>query len=143
MPRPPIEVVDALVDTHFPEVHFGGRTLFIDRLTDDGAIVRLKSHPRNLRPGGTVSGPAMFTLADYGVYVAILAQLGDKGLQAVTSTMTLNFLARPQPGDVIAEIRVLRAGRRLVVTEIEMRSDGKTELVAHATATYVLPAVVR
>jgi uncharacterized protein (TIGR00369 family) len=140
MPDASVATIEALIDTHFPEIHHGGRTLYIDRLTQDGAVVRLKSHPRNLRPGGTVSGPAMFTLADYGVYVAILARFGEPGLQAVTSTITLNFLARPQPGDILAEIRILRAGRRLIVTQIEMFGEGRPELLAQATATYVMPS---
>jgi uncharacterized protein (TIGR00369 family) len=140
MPESPVEAVGALVDRHFPEIHYGGRTLYIDHITQDGAIVRLKSHPRNLRPGGTVSGPALFTLADYGVYVAILGRFGEAGLASVTSNMTLNFLARPQPGDIVAQIRILRAGRRLIVTQIEMFSDGRPELLATAIATYVMPS---
>ncbi len=131
--------VDQLIDTHFPEIHLGGRTLFIETLTDTGAVIRLKAHPRNLRPGNTISGPALFTLADYGVYVAILAKLGDNGLQAVTTNMTLNFINRPQPFDVIGDIRLVKLGRRLIVAEVEMRSDGREDLVAHATATYVRP----
>ena len=131
--------VDHLINLHFPEVHFGGRVLFIDALTADGARVRLKSHPKNLRPGGTVSGPAMFTLADYGAYVAILARLGEGGLQAVTTNINLNFMRRPQPGDVLGEIRLIKSGKRLIVAEIEMTADVDAALVAHAVATYIRP----
>jgi uncharacterized protein (TIGR00369 family) len=132
--------VDALIDEHFPAIHFGGRTLSIDALTERGALVRLKSHPKNLRPGNTVSGPAMFTLVDYGVYVAILAHLGDSALQSVTTSITLNFMNRPQPGDLIAEINLLKIGKRLIVTEMKIFADGKPEMVAHATATYAMPS---
>lgn len=134
-----LEEVVRLVDEHFPEVHFGGRVLFIEALTDQGARVRLKSSPKNLRPGGTVSGPAMFTLADYGAYVAILARTGAAGLQSVTTNINLNFMRRPQPGDVIGEIRLLKFGRRLIVSEIEMFADGSDEVLAHAVATYAMP----
>ena len=129
--------VDRLIDVHFSEVHFGGRVLFIDQLTADGALVRLKSHAKNLRPGGTVSGPAMFTLADYGAYVAILARLGEGGLQAVTTNINLNFMRRPQPGDVLGEIRLIKFGKRLIVAEIEMTAAVDGALVAHAVATYI------
>ncbi len=131
--------VDHLIDTHFPEIHHGGRVLFIDALTEDGAEVRLVSHPKNLRPGGTVSGPAMFTLADYGAYVAILGELGDSALQAVTTNITLNFIKRPQPGDILGDIRMIKTGRRLIVVEIEMWTSDRMSLVAHAIATYARP----
>jgi uncharacterized protein (TIGR00369 family) len=133
------EEVDHLIDVHFPEIHFGGRVLFIDTLTAQGARVRLKSHPKNLRPGGTVSGPAMFTLADYGAYVAILARAGVGGLQSVTTNINLNFMRRPQPGDVIGEIDLIKVGKRLIVAEIAMFADGSDALVAHAVATYAMP----
>ncbi len=131
--------VDQLIDLHFPEIHFGARVLFIDSLTDQGADVRLKSHPKNLRPGGTVSGPALFTLADYGAYVAILARAGAAGLQSVTTSINLNFMRRPQPGDILGKIRLIKFGKRLIVTEIEMFADGSDALVAHAVATYIMP----
>jgi uncharacterized protein (TIGR00369 family) len=133
------EEVDHLIDVHFPEIHFGARVLFIDALTEQGARVRLKSHPKNLRPGGTVSGPALFTLADYGAYVAILARAGTAGLQSVTTNINLNFMRRPQPGDVIGEIRLIKFGKRLIVAEIDMYADGRDALVAHAVATYIMP----
>ena len=133
------EEVDNLIDVHFPEIHFGGRVLFIDTLTAQGARVRLKSHPKNLRPGGTISGPALFTLADYGAYVAILARAGAGGLQSVTTNINLNFMRRPQPGDVIGEIDLIKVGKRLIVAEIAMFADGNDALVAHAVATYAMP----
>jgi uncharacterized protein (TIGR00369 family) len=134
-----IAEVDRLIDQHFPEMHHGGRVLFTEALTDDGAIIRLKDHPKNLRPGGTVSGPAMFTLADCGVYVAILSLLGDDGLQAVTTNMTLNFIRRPQPGDLLGEVKLIKTGKRLIVSEVLIRSAASGDLVAHVVATYARP----
>ncbi len=134
-----VEEIDQIIDVHFPEIHFGGRVLFIDTLTEHGARVRLKAHPKNLRPGGTVSGPAMFTLADYGAYVAILARMGLDGLQAVTTNINLNFMRRPKPGDVIGQIDLIKCGRRLIVAEISLTVEGSDALVAHAVATYAMP----
>jgi acyl-coenzyme A thioesterase PaaI-like protein len=56
----------------------------------------MKADPRNTRPGGTISGPAMFTLADFGVCVAIIASLGETGFEAVIASSTVNFLASPR-----------------------------------------------
>ena len=97
------ERIEALIDARFPQIHSGGRSLVIEEVGDRSARVRLLHHERHIRPGGTVSGPAMFTLADFAVYVAIMATLGEVGLDAVTTNMNINFLAKPEPRDLVAE----------------------------------------
>lgn len=134
------QAIDHLIDHHFPEIHHGGKTLFIEAITAKGASVRLKNHARNLRPGGTVSGPAMFALADLGVYAAILGRIGEAGLQAVTTNMALNFLRRPEPGDIIADVELLAFGKRLIVAEVRLIAAATGVLVAVATATYAMPS---
>lgn len=134
------EAIDRLIDHHFPEIHFGGKTLFVEAITAKGATVRLKNHARNLRPGGTVSGPAMFSLADLSVYAAVLGRIGEAGLQAVTTNMALNFLRRPEPGDIVAEAELLAVGKRLIVAEVRLIAASSGVLVAIATATYAMPS---
>jgi uncharacterized protein (TIGR00369 family) len=131
--------VTQLINEHFPQLNADRKQIEILSVTAAGSRVRLLDHVANMRPGGTVSGPAMFTLADAAVYVAILGRLGEAGLQAVTTNISLNFLSRPGPADMIADCRLLKAGRRLVVAETELFSEGRSEMVAHVTATYVLP----
>ncbi len=82
----------------------------------------------------------MFTLADYAVYVAIIASLGESGIEAVTTNMNINFLTKPEPRDMIANVRLIRLGRRLAVGEAELASEGSADIVAHAIATYALPS---
>lgn len=135
-----IAELTALIDQHFPQVHEGNGRLTIEFLAPRAARVRMAQDPRSVRPGGTVSGPAMFKLADFSVYVAILAELGPAALGALTTSMTINFLSPPEPLDLIAETRLLKVGRRLVVAEVAIRTQGRDELVAHATSTYALPA---
>lgn len=131
--------VMALVDEHFPQVHEGNGRVTLEALTPMTAQVRMAYDPRSIRPGGTISGPSMFKLADFAVYAIILAELGASALQAVTTNMTMNFLSRPQPGDMIAHARLIKLGKRLAVAEVELYSDGRPDMVAHATATYALP----
>lgn len=128
-----------LIALHFPQVHEGSGRLVIEAAGDGGARVRMHQDERMLRPGGTVSGPMMFKLADFAVYVAILADLGTGALQAVTTSMTMNFLTRPAPGDLLAVVKLLKVGRRLAVAEVELYVAGVDAMVAHATATYALP----
>lgn len=131
--------VTALVEIHFPQVQEGNGRITIERIDDRETVVRMTYDERVIRPGGTVSGPAMFKLADFGVYVAILGRLGEAGLQAVTTNMTINFLSRPQPAALLAHIRLLKLGRRLAVAEVLLYCEGTPDPVAHATSTYAIP----
>jgi uncharacterized protein (TIGR00369 family) len=103
-----------------------------------GCRVRRKFSQRSLRPGGTISGPTMMGLTDFAMYVAILASVGPVPL-AVTTNLTINFLRKPARRDLIAEVRLIKLGKRLAVGEVEIYSDGEEEMVAHATSTYSIP----
>lgn len=127
-----------LVDSRFPQIHAGGRTMLIEEVHHASARVRMTADPRHTRPGGTIAGPAMFALADFSVYVAIIASLGEPGFDAVTSSLHINFLARPAANDMTAHAKLIRLGRRSAVGEIELFSEGMPTMVAHATATYAL-----
>jgi len=104
------------------------------------ARVRLPYHDRHLRPGETISGPALMTLADTAVYVALLAMIGPVAL-AVTTSLSINFLRKPAAKDVIAECSLLKLGRRLAVGDVKMFSEGEDEIVAQATVTYSIPPI--
>lgn len=140
-PRIPltVEAVDRLIDEHFPGINAGGRRIHLESVADRIARCRLKPTERSIRPGGTISGPALFTLADFSIYVALIGTLGHPGIGAVTSNLNINFLRRPAPADVIAEARIIRLGRRLAFAEVQLFSDGDAELVAHATGSYAIP----
>ena len=131
--------VSALIADHFPQVGPGGKLILIEAVGERSARLRLPRGDEHLRPGGTVSGPSMVMLADVGMYVAILAALGTPALQAVTTSLNINFLKRPQPGELIAEVKLLKLGRRLVVGEVAILDADELDMVAHATATYALP----
>ena len=101
-------------------------------------VLRMPFDARHVRAGGTVSGPALMTLADTALYLVTLSVVGPEPL-AVTSDLAIRFLKRPSPAPVLAEARVLRAGKRLVVSEVTMFSEGDDEPIAHVTGTYALP----
>jgi len=91
-----------------------------------------------VRPGGTITGPALFGLADVALYAAVLSRIGRVEL-AVTTSMAINFLRRPALVPVIAEARLLKLGKRLAYGEVTLFSEGDAEPVAHATGTYSIP----
>ncbi|MDP3861359.1 MAG: PaaI family thioesterase [Phaeovulum sp.] len=111
----------------------------IERLLPGGVAVRLRVAERHLRPGGTVSGPSIFALADVAFYLAILSHIGPLAL-AVTTSASLDFLRKPEAGrDLIAEARLLKLGRRLAVGDVMIFSEPVVEPVARASLTYSLP----
>lgn len=117
----------------------GGGGFAVTAVAPGSASVRLKFRDWMIRPGGTVAGPVLMMAADAAMYAVILAHIGEQ-LLAVTSNLSIHFLAKPKPADVLAEGRLLRLGRRLAVCEVLMRSDGEDELIAHVTGSYALPA---
>lgn len=129
--------VSAFWDEHFPQVQ-AGREIAILAIRPGAAVLRLTPDERHLRPGGTVSGPALFTLADVAAYAALLAHLGPKPL-IVTTNLAMNFLRRPPLAPLLGECRILKLGKRLAVLEIGIRSEAVGDLVAHATGTYSIP----
>lgn len=122
----------------FPQGFGPGRPHRIEHVSAGTARVRLAAGEEQLRPGGTVSGPAMMALADATIYVAILAAIGPVAL-AVTTNLSINFLRKPDPGDLIADCKLIKLGKRLAVGEVSIHSAGEEELVAHCVATYSIP----
>ena len=90
------------------------------------------------RPGGTICGPALMALADVTLYGVVLSMVGERAL-AVTTDMTIHFLSRPAPRDVLASGRLLKLGRRLAVGEVIMHSDGEARAICHVVGTYAIP----
>lgn len=130
--------LEAFLAREFPQAFGPSRPHKVESVGPGTAVVRLIATDDHLRPGGTVSGPSMMALADGAIYVAILAALGPVAL-AVTTSLSINFLKKPEPGDILADCKILKLGKRLVVAEAALRSEGDDELVAHCVATYSVP----
>ncbi|PVA05961.1 PaaI family thioesterase [Thalassorhabdomicrobium marinisediminis] len=99
----------------------------------------LSASEQHLRPGGTVSGPAMFALADVCAYFCILSVLGPVGL-AVTTNCAMDFMRKPQPGRLLCRMELLKLGRALAVCEGRLFTEGAEDKpVARASLTYSIP----
>ena len=134
------ERIERLIDARFPQIHSGGRTLVIEEAGERSARVRLRHHERHTRPGGTVVRHRHVHASRFRGYVAIIAALGEAGVDAVTTNLNINFLAKPEPRGLVAHVNLIRLGRRLAVGEAKIYSDGMSDMVAHAIATFALPA---
>jgi uncharacterized protein (TIGR00369 family) len=135
-PKLTAEELAAFLREVFPQIR---GEMAVEAVGPMTARLRLPVADRHLRPGGTVSGPAMFMLADCAFYAATLAMIGREAL-TVTTSLTINFLSKPPAADLVAEARILKLGRTLSVGEVTIRSDGRADgPVAHAAVTYAIP----
>lgn len=111
----------------------------IDELSENSLVVRHKIDDRHLRPGGTISGPTMFSLADISLYILTLSRIGPVSL-AVTTNCSMDFMRKPEPGsDLIAKTRLLKLGKNLCVGDVLIFSEGFEKPVARASMTYSIP----
>ncbi|MBX6425631.1 MAG: PaaI family thioesterase [Variibacter sp.] len=132
------EELQRRLHAEFPEAFNPSSGLYIEHLEYGACRVRRKFDPSTLRPGGTISGPTMMALADVAMYVVVLGAIGWAPL-AVTTQLNIHFLRKPAPGDLLADARLLRLGKRSAVGEVTVRSDGEEAPVAHATSAYSIP----
>ena len=130
--------VSAFWDEHFPQIQ-QARDIAIVSITPGQAVLRLVPGDRHLRPGNTVSGPTLVTLADVTAYAALLAHVGPEPM-IVTANLSVNFLRRASLVPILATCRILKLGRKLAVVEVGISPEGSDELIAHATATYSIPS---
>lgn len=130
-----ISEVREFLDNVFPQMR---GLMEVEAVGSMSARVRMKIGEAELRPGGTVSGPSMFALADCAFYIATLAMIGRESL-TVTTNCSINFMRKPGPVDLIGEARIMKLGRSLSVGEVTVFSEGMAEPVAHATLTYSIP----
>jgi uncharacterized protein (TIGR00369 family) len=111
-------------------------------LVRGAAVLRSTTGEADLRPGGTVSGPTLFSLADLAMYAAVMSAVGCVPL-AVTTDATVHFLRKPKVGALIVRAKLLKVGKRLVVGEVviegEGGEEGGAEAVMHAVMTYAVP----
>lgn len=111
----------------------------IDEVGEQSSVIRHHIQHGDLRPGGTVSGPTLFGISDAALYVAILGEIGIVAL-AVTTNMNINFLRKPSATqDIIANCKLIKVGKTLIVGDVFLYSEGNDAPIAHAVGTYAIP----
>ncbi len=135
MPGMTREELRQFIETEFPQAPAG---ITVDSVDDTTIRIRQKTLDQHLRPGGTVSGPTLMAMVDFGFYLLLLSRLGPVAL-AVTTNLNINFMRKPAPGDLLGEGRLLKLGKTLAVGDFTIWSEGLKDPVAHATVTYAIP----
>jgi uncharacterized protein (TIGR00369 family) len=133
-----VEAVQAFLERDFPQAFGPGRPFTIEEIGDGFATLRFTPDISHMRPGGTVSGPTQFALADVAAFVAIVSHVGPLAL-VVTSNMNINFLAKPDPAPILGRAHLLRLGKRNAVCEVSVTDLSGKALLAHATGSYSIP----
>lgn len=137
-----LDQVQTLVRAAFPS-NASTETLGVEALEPGYARVRMPFKKWMLRPGNVLSGPTLMAAVDTAMYVAVLGHIGVQ-LMAVTADMNLRFISKGLPGDVIADARILKLGKKLIVMESRVYSAAAPEvLVLHATGSYARPGPER
>jgi uncharacterized protein (TIGR00369 family) len=130
------EALNAFLAQVYPQIAGDVR---VDRVAPMEADVRLMVTEAHLRPGGTVSGPWMFSVADLAMYAVTLAMIGPVAM-TVTTNCSIDFMRKPEAGrDLIGRARLLKLGRTLAVGDVLMFSEGMDQPVARAGLTYAIP----
>lgn len=123
----------------FMAVEFPQTKCVVEAVDDTGATLSHDIGVDELRPGGTVSGPVLMSIADVAIYVAILGKIGIVPL-TVTTSLTINFLRKPSAdARIMADCTLIKVGRTLIVGEVSLYSEGSSDLVAHVVGTYSVP----
>jgi uncharacterized protein (TIGR00369 family) len=132
--------IQAIVNRGVPLAEAWG----VEVLAAEGGIaaVRLPAQPLLLRPGNTISGPALMGLADVAMWAALLSVTAGKD-ESVTSTMTVNFLRPAGSGAVLAEARIVKRGKRMVFGDIMLRAEASDEIAVHVTTTWAVIAAAK
>ena len=135
-PKLTVGEVQAFLVREFPQVSNDFQVVALGPMT---ARLRMEPENRHLRPGGTISGPTLFQLADCAVYLCLIAMVGPEAL-AVTTNASIDFMRKPEANQaLIADVTLLKLGRGLVVGDVRMTSENSDALVARATLTYSRP----
>lgn len=130
--------LDAFLKREFPQV---ADAFSVISSEGDKTVVAMSIGDIHLRPGGTVSGPTLFMLADVAFYLGLLSIIGPVAL-AVTTNATINFMRKPDPSGLVAVSTIMKRGRNLAVGDVKIYSESDPEqsaAVAHATMTYAIP----
>jgi uncharacterized protein (TIGR00369 family) len=130
--------VNALMASAYPQLNGRLPHFYAVEVHAGGCTVRLDATDRHLRPGGTISGPSLFTLADIGGYVCVLSHAGPDAL-SVTTNLNINFMRKAGPGPIDGICRILKLGRNLMVFDCEIVAGEERLTIAHATGTYSIP----
>ena len=135
-PRLTVDDINALMSEEFPIASQFAQLLAVGPMT---AWVKMTITAAHLRPGGSISGPAIFTLADCSFYLATLAMIGDETL-TVTTSGHIDFLRKARCKALYAKAEIIKLSRSQSIGEVRVFDTERADnCIALATFTYAIP----
>ena len=105
--------------------------------TVDGVgLASMTIQDKHRQAQGVVHGGIIASLADYAFHLACAPHL-QPGQTAVTVELKVNFLAPAKDGELRAAARVVSAGRRIIVCDVDVIGD-EEKLIARCLGTYII-----
>src|SRR6202020_1099169 len=104
-----IDELRAYLVESFPEFWKDG-DFRVEDIAPMSATVRLIHHPRRLRPGGTISGPAMFAVCDVPLCVGSGGEAA-RVAHALTPSVPIIPRRSPAPADLIGQATLIKLGK--------------------------------
>ena len=133
---PTVDQVNAMLREEFPAATRSA----CEDLGPGWALARWRFDDGDLRPGGYISGPTQFGLADLALWFAAFTEIGIEPM-AVTSELSIRFLRPARNGDLLARATLQSVSNRRLVGTVDLWIDGRHErLVSVAQGTYVRPS---
>ncbi len=129
--------VNAYFHSDYPSAAKSG--IRCEDLGEGWAVARWEYDPSQLRPGGYISGPTQFTLADTAIWFAVFTVIGISPM-AVTTDLSISFLRPATGADLFARADIDRVGRTRISARVLLWVDGNPDRpVSHVIGSYARP----
>jgi uncharacterized protein (TIGR00369 family) len=113
------------------------RVVTLELLEEDRLVARRRPYELDLRPGGTINGPALVAFVDAAGWMMAVAHQPPR-TDAFTTDISMQFLRAAPAGELRVEVKALRVGGRTAVVDATVMSAAVGEgPVAHAVLTFV------
>ena len=111
--------------------------LSVESVSADAAVLRMKFSDKLCRDNGVICGQALMSLADTAMVFAVSGTVGAY-IPMTTVDQSIHFLRPAAKADVLAEARVVRAGKTMAFGSVTLKVDGDERPVAMAQTAYAL-----
>lgn len=133
-PKSPIDISDDDFEYESPFAQLLG--IRQHPTVDEVGLATMTIQDKHRQRAGVVQGGIIVALADYAFHLACETRLRP-GQTAVTVELKVNFLAPAKDGELRAAARIVSAGRRIIVCDVDVTGD-HGELIAKCLGTYIV-----
>lgn len=105
--------------------------------TDERLVIEMDNRPDLINSRGAMQGGLVATLIDIAAGRLAGNVVGPQQ-DVTTADMNVHFLAPIVEGPARAEATIVRAGRRLIVTSVDVFDAGRDRLAARATLSFAV-----